>query len=75
MTYMKFRVSETPNGQTALARLFVGESAEDSLYSGTLVMPPEMLERMLDCLVLGASYMHFGEDRLNVFFGPDDGGG
>jgi hypothetical protein len=72
---MKFRISETPNGQIALARLYAGESAEESLYAGTLAMPPEMLDQVLDCLVLGASYMKFGEERLHVFFGPDDGGG
>jgi hypothetical protein len=75
MPYMKFRISETPNGRIALARVYAGPSDDDNCYSGTLAMPPEMLDQFLDCLVLGASYMQFEGDRLRVFFGPDDGGG
>lgn len=70
---MKFSTSETPNGQFVLARLFAGDSHEANRFAGTLALTPEEWEQLLDCLILGASHMEFGGEKLRVFFGPDEG--
>jgi hypothetical protein len=70
---MKFRTTETQNGKFVMARLFAGESYEENHFAGTIVLPAEEWERLLDCLVFGASQMRFAGDELKVHFGPDDG--
>lgn len=71
---MKLATSETPNGHYTLARMFVGPSYENNTYAGTLALPAETWEQFLDALVHGAAMMRHGENPLEVFFGPDDGG-
>jgi hypothetical protein len=75
MSYLKFHLTETENGRFISARCFSGPSFEDNHYSGTLVLPAEAWEHMLDCLIYGAFHVLRNKERLEVYFAPDTGGG
>lgn len=72
MPYMKFHTSLTPNGRTVSIRVCAGASHESNDYIGTLVLPTTDWEKLLDCMIYGASHVNTGEDPLEIFFGPDE---
>lgn len=72
MPYLKFVTTPSPDGALVAARLFSGETYEQREYSGTITLPSEYWERLLDCLVYGAARMGLDDDKLYVFFGPDE---
>lgn len=73
MTYMKFHLTETQNGQCVSARCFFGPSFEDNHYAGTLVLPSQGWEHFLDSLIFGASQVLRDDQRLEIYFAPDSG--
>lgn len=68
--YVKYYCQES--GDTTIARVFAGQDQEAAVFSGTIVFPTELFERLLDCTLLGASQARFEGSRIEVYFGPDD---
>lgn len=71
VAFLKLHYTESPEGSRVVARVMSGVSREDAVYSGTLVLPPDLFEQFLDALVFGASRMMFDTGKLEVYFAPD----
>lgn len=76
MSYLRLRTTPSPGGQFVVVRLVSGgHSDAPGEYAGTITLPADRFEHLLDCLVFGAAYVtDSGGQRLDVRFGPDDGG-
>lgn len=68
--YLKYYCQQS--GDTTVARVFAGSDQESAVFSGTVVLPTELFEKVLDCTLLGASQARFEGSRVEVYFGPDD---
>lgn len=65
---MKWHYQPSESGKQVHARLYSGVDRDSASYSGTLVLPSDTFEQMLDTLVFGAASMNFPDGKLTVQF-------
>lgn len=71
MAFMKLYYTSTPT--QVVVRVESGRTRETAENSGTFVLPKKMFEQFLDALVIGAHQVRHDGEKLDVYFGPDDG--